>query len=469
MIKEKPKQTLAVAFFTHSLSLLGRVGYNILIFREFSLEEVGIYGFIVSLAIFAGFALDIGLTPTLIRGFSQKSLSFVQGLVGSLAFRIPMLLLILCGWVVTSRFSGRASLDWATSLPLLLAILAQFLIALRTVPTSWLRARDRQNTANFLDVLQPAGYLAIGLMLLRFRALDLLHWFIGIVLMEAAVTVLTFSVINLWRFLPSLREMFSKAHLLESMAALWKPSLIFTLIAFWALIQGRLDWIMLYSLGSKTELALYSLANRVFEIFDDGFSVIIATTFPWVCKLLAGREGNPKFVLGFKGLAFSAVILAVLAALTMPWLLTLIWGDKFAQADHLIFLIMCVACLGPFNTIMNYLLIASGKEKYLLVATTVPALIQIAANLILIPHLGALGATINMVLLLLTSFILLVFFSARFKLAKFIGFPQIVLFYGIFLTSLLVFRYWFAQHLLNITVFISAFTIFGFFFLFSRE
>ncbi|MBW1992629.1 MAG: hypothetical protein JRI59_11090, partial [Deltaproteobacteria bacterium] len=414
IIKEKPKQTLAIAFFAYLLGLMGQAGFNILIFREFSLEEVGTYSFIVSLAAFAGFAFDIGLTPTLIRGFSQKTLSFAQGLLGSLAFRIPVLLLILAGWGIASRLSGRASLDWATSLPLLLAILAQFLIALRTAPLSWLRAGDRQNTANFLNVLQPAGYLVVVVLLLEFQALNLLQCFLGIALVETAVSGLAFALIPWGRFLPAPGEMFSSAYLLEAMASLWKPSLIFTLVAFWALIQGRLDWIMLYSLGSKTELAFFSLANRVLEFFEDGFAVLISTTFPWICKLLAGREGNPKFILGFKSLAFAGVILAVLAALTVPWLLTLIWGNKFARADHLIFLIMCTAGLSPFNTMMYYLLIASGRERCLLITSAVPTLLQLAANLILIPRLGALGATISMVLLLSSSFVLLVFFSVRF-------------------------------------------------------
>jgi O-antigen/teichoic acid export membrane protein len=411
MIKENLETTIFFASIIYAIGMFCHVGFNILIFRQFSLEEVGTYGLIMSLGAFAGFVMDMGLSQILIRGFSQNSLSFSQAVVGSLTLRIPVLAItlgVLAFWLYFKSLLGAME-----GVLLALAILAQSLIGFRAIAASWLRAHNRQNVANLVNILQPLGYFVIGLLLLYLDKLNLLWFFFGILLIEGAVTGLAFRLTNKVLLPLRIREYLNFACIKFAVTSLWKPSLIFVIVSFWSVVESRLDWLMVYTYASGTDLAYYSLANKVYEFFEAGICVLTLTSFPWMCKTILTGEKNPRIIIGFKGLAFIGMILAVAVILYLPSVLALFWGTKFEKANKMIFWLMCGAFLVPISSLMYYSLISIHKEKYLLLTSTIPALAQIAANLILIPRYGGLGATFGMIIMIFTSFMLLSIYSVK--------------------------------------------------------
>lgn len=468
MIKEDPKSTIFFAYATYALGQLCFVGFNILIFRQFSLEEVGTYGLIISIVTFVAFALDLGISQTLVRGFSQHTLTLSQAVTAALALRLPVLGLGLAGfgvWLFLAPSSGaREAAPF-----LLLAVFAQFLMGLRTIATSWLRAHDRQNVANVLNVVQPVGYLAAAILLLACRAFQLLPLFAGILVVESCLTVLSGFVVRNIRMPPAINRKIAFANLRASLAAIWKPSLIFFVVSFWATIQSRLDWILVYGYGSKTELAYYSLANKVYELFESGISVIINTVFPWMCKLLVSGDQNPRMLIGFKGIAFMATILAAAAALYVPGLLTVFWGDKFSQANNLIFLLMCGACLNNLCSLMYHLFIAAGKEKYFLIICSVPAIFQIMANFLLIPKYGNYGAAISMLILITSSFLLISIVCIRDKLAEYISLSKNTLILVLVIAVMVLFKQQLQQSYFQTTLFLITVLFLGYRVLFSKQ
>ncbi len=265
MIKENPKTTMFVGVLTYSVELVLQLGFNILIFRQFSLEEVGAYGLIIAIAAFAGAALDMGISPTLIRGFSQNTLSFSQAVLGSVALRIPILVLGLATLALWLHFTSAAVAKVAA--PLVLAVLSQALMSFRAIATSWLRAHDRQNIANVLNLLGALGYFCIGIMLLYSIRFNLFYFFFGILLVNIVITFLSFLTTNKIAMAMKIRENISFSRFKGAARALWSPSIVFTLIIFCNVVRDRADWLMLYYYASETELAYYALANKVLEIF----------------------------------------------------------------------------------------------------------------------------------------------------------------------------------------------------------
>jgi O-antigen/teichoic acid export membrane protein len=416
MTEENLKSTILIAYFLYALGLVCQLGFNILIFRQFSLEEVGTYGLITALAVFAGVVMDLGISQTLIRGFSQNTLGFSQAVAGALALRIPILIVglgALATWVHL-----KSSLGAMETALLALAITTQFLIGLRTIATSWLRARERQKVANIVDFLGPLGYLSIGLFLVYLQKLNLPLFFLGILLLEGAISYIAFAILHQVHLPARARKNLSFAYIKGAVALLWKPSLILGTVSFLYIVEHRLDWLLVYAYASGREMAYYCLATKVYEIFVSAVFIVIQTMFPWMCKAALTRDKDPRTIIAFKSIAGCGMLLAVALALYLPNFLTLFWGTKFAESNHLILWLMCGACLEPINDIMLYNLISKGNERYLLVASTVPALVQFIINIILIPIYGSLGATSGIIIMIVSSFLLLSFFSVKNNLFK---------------------------------------------------
>lgn len=467
MITENPKTAIFFAYLTYGLGQLGLVGFNILLFRRFSLEEVGVYGLIVSVATFAGFAFDLGITQTLVRAFSQNVVNFSQAVSAALALRLPVLglgLITLPIWLNKIPSSG----FWERP-ALLLAISAQFLMSFRAIAVSWLRAHNRQNLGNILNSLPSLGYLGIAIFLILIYNFHLVPLFSGLLILEIAITFLSFLWVKKIRMTDFALNGGAGVNLRSGLAALWKPSLIFFSVSFWAVVQSRLDWIMVYALSSEIELAYYSLANKSYEVFESGVEVVITTAFPWVCKMMISGKKNPRLSIGFKGIALASSILAVTAALWLPGIFTLFWGDKFAKADDLIFLLMCGAGLSTLCSLMYYLLVASNKEKYFLITGSVPALCQILTNIILIPRYGNYGAVAGMLVLIVTSFFLLSLICVNNHLTEYLGLFKNTILLLVFIFVAILFGKYIKQSFVHTLIFISAATALGTLILFSKQ
>lgn len=411
MAEEKLKSTILIASLLYALGLVCQLGFNILIFRQFSLEEVATYGLITSLAAFGGAIMDLGMSQTLIRGFSQNTLGFSQAVVGVLALRIPLLIVglgALAAWLHLKSSLG--ALEIAV---LALAIAVQILIGLRTIATSWLRANERQKVANVVDFLGSLGYLSIGLSLVYLQQLNLHLFFLGILLVEGAITCLSFAITNQVHLSSRVGKYLSFAYIKGAVAVLWKPSLILGIVSFLYVVEHRLDWLMVYAYASGPELAYYCLAAKVYEVYVAGIFIVIETMFPWMCKAVLTRDKDPRTIIIFKSIAGGGMLVTVAVALYLPSYLTLFWGTKFVESNNLILWLMCAACLEPMNEIMLFNLISKGNERYLLVASAVPALTQLIVNIILIPSYGPLGAVVGIIVMVVISFILLAIFSVK--------------------------------------------------------
>jgi O-antigen/teichoic acid export membrane protein len=467
MIKENPGTTILIAYLTYILGQLGFVGFNILIFRQFSLEEVGVYGLIISIVAFAGFAFDLGITQTLVRGFSQHILSLSQAVAAALVLRLPLLGLALLAFFIWLHRTPTSGMGEGPAL--LLAVFSQFLVSFRTIAVSWLKGHNRQNISNFLTSLHPLGYLAIAVVLICMRKFRLLSLFSGLLVVEILLTALSFLTIRKLEAAASVDKSLALTDLRAALSALWKPSLIFFLVSFWAVVQSRLDWLLLYALGSETELAYYSLANKAYEVFESGVMVLINTAFPWLCKMLTAGEKNPRITIGFKGLAFASSILAVGAALWLPDFLTIFWGNKFAKAHNLIFLLMCGAGLSTLCSLMYYLLVASHQEKYFLLTSTVSALSQITANLIFIPKYGSYGAVIGMLVLIIVSFLMLSLISMKNRLSEYLGLGKNTVLLLVLILAVSVYGEVLKASYINTALFLIIFAGVGTLTLFSKQ
>lgn len=466
IIQENIRTTILFAYLTSFLARVCELGFNILVFKQFSVETVGTYGLIMSIATFFNFALDLGLNQTLIREFSQRRVGFSEAVLGSLALRVPVAsigIIILVAW---SYYSPTLSQDW---LPLSLALLASILMTQRTLATSWLRANDGQTMANIIGVLLPLGKLAGGILLIKLNQFHLVIFFGAVLLVEGLVTSLSYFCTGKLKLERIKAQSLSFDLFKESVKLLWKPGVVIFLIGLCAVLQNRLDWILVYTYVSKTELAYYSLANKLYEFFVTFVGVAIGTCFPWICKFGQTKDANPTIVLGTKALTFGSVFLAALVALYSPNILRYFWGNKYEPANSMIFLIMYGAILLPVCAIPYYYLVACGQEKYYLVIMVAATLVQTGANLILIPQYGGVGASCGMIILNVTISFTTILLSYKFKELQFVGLRRIFIYSVMMLVVLGLLKWQQSNDIINLIVFNAFNLLFGVTILFTKD
>ncbi len=77
-----------------------------------------------------------------------------------------------------------------------------------------------------------------------------------------------------------------------------------------------------------------------------------------------------------------------------PWILTLAFGDKYAEAVPLLaWLLASLPFILP-NYVLTQALVALGRERYYAGVTILAAVVNIGLNLVFIPHLAARGAAL---------------------------------------------------------------------------
>lgn len=395
------KKTISVAYI---LTLVGQVCellFYLILFKFLLVEQVGLFNWIMAIAVFFAFFLDLGLTQTLIREFSQSRLNLKSVLLGSVVIRLPVVLLatiVFGGWYVYFNPPQEQYLA------LLLVGIIQILIMGEQFCQSWLKANAQQNIANMLTALGSMGRLGVALVLIYWLGiLSVTHLFASLLFIHVVIflvaILITYSIYHRTHFINPPLPLSVGA----TIRKLWVSSLVFGLIGFLTVIQNRLDWLMVSGFVSKIELANYSLANKTYEVLLMFVGIALATAYPWMCKDNPAQDFKIKLEIFLGFIVFSGITASLMAALYLPKILQLLWGDKYQLANPMIQLLMFGAALATISGACYYLLISKRLEKKILTVTAIATGLQVSTNFLLIPALGGLGAAIGMLVLIGTT------------------------------------------------------------------
>jgi O-antigen/teichoic acid export membrane protein len=268
---------------------------------------------------------------------------------------------------------------------------------------AWLKAKSHQSAANLLATLDPVGRLLVfGMVVYGFQrgsVIDLLSGVLGLhVLLLATVVVLTL------RFARREEGVESNDHTsLFPGKSLLRSGITFGLIGLVAVVQNRLDWLLVSTYVGKVELASYSLANKAYEMLVLFMGVAMMTAYPWICR----RDADALFRMKINIILFSLLTFGTIASLGaslyLPDLLSWIWEQKYEEARLLLQLLLPVAALSTVIVILYYQLVARERERSLLAINLVSTGIQFLVNLWLIPRVGAVGAVVGMATLALVN------------------------------------------------------------------
>ncbi|MEW6607574.1 MAG: oligosaccharide flippase family protein [bacterium] len=400
---ERIKRTVAIAYF---YTLTGQ-GCNMLfyffLYKYLPVEDVGLFSLALAVATFFGFFIDLGIYQILIRFYAEYPEDLNTPIVASLIIRLPIFMLglvILLIWNIASNPSKEIVLI------IFIACLIQVSLLVKKFYQSWLRGNSRQNKANLIDALEGLGWLIVAIVvivIMQVAGVGLILSYLLLVHIAILLVAIYFTTRERRKILyikGSAQER-GKETIRSTIRILLKPGLIFGALGFFTLLQNRLDWVLVSQIVSNSELANYSMANKVYEIVMLLIGIATTTAYPWL--LSKGRpEGFRIRVELFMSLIISfGITLALLASLYAPGFLSGLFGDKYKEANIMVTMIMFGATFAVISQVLFYLIISQYFEKYILPVIILASASQLAIDLLLIPSFSGMGAIIGMIYLIL--------------------------------------------------------------------
>lgn len=160
-----------------------------------------------------------------------------------------------------------------------------------------------------------------------------------------------------------------------------------------------MDKIMIGSMSSKAQLGYYENAEKMVNMPVTIISSFGTVMLPKMSNLAvsADRSASQKYMaLSFQFVMCMAIALCCGVAAVGKVFAPLFWGRAFAYSGSLI---MGLAVTVPFiafaNVIRTQYLIPNGNDREYLISVICGAVVNLAINTLLIPTMGAMGATIG--------------------------------------------------------------------------
>ncbi len=187
------------------------------------------------------------------------------------------------------------------------------------------------------------------------------------------------------------------------------------------ILYYQIDVLMLKVLAPTQEVGFYSASYRIIEIFSALPRVIFLVTFTKFAQCHAKTPERLPEEVNRSVLLLLVVVLPVIATagFCQTTLVKIIYGQAFFPAVNSLAILLPSLGIKMFATLIEYFLQATGREKSLPPLLLFTVLVNIIANAILIPILGAVGAAVAT----LISEIVLAIFGLSFMIR--IGYKQV--------------------------------------------
>jgi O-antigen/teichoic acid export membrane protein len=394
------------------ISTLAGFGLSILLARELGAEQFGLYSFIIGIVGLLLITVQSGLPLLMTReiaslrvdGVAQELRRFLKW---AFTVLLASILLVACAVYIWLAFAdgsdgSSASVRFFWPIALLLAFWG-FTNFCGAIVKGFERPL-RSSIPN--SVVRPLALLALAAV---FLSLDAKHSAREIVLAHGLATILSSTVAVV--FAASAWRSFGKrkAHDPEKRpengpendkstktATQWLLSLgTLSLVSGVAIINNRIDIIMVGSLSSLSQVAYYNIAMQLTALIAMGQIGVNAILAPKAARMFrTGDEETLGQIVSLTCLvtgAIGLVIFLALATLGQP-ILEAAFGAEFLAA-YMPMLVMAIGALlavasGPVVLLLNM----AGHERVSLITTVTMLAGKVALNFVLIPAQGALGA-----------------------------------------------------------------------------
>lgn len=372
---------MALNLFTRSIDF----AFAALMLRILGPEAAGKYYFAIVLVGWYEILSNFGLNVWLTREGSRRPEAVNRYFVNSSALRLilltawmPLLLAVTGVWMGVLRLSGD------TAIAILLLALAQVPASLATGVTALFYIYEKAEIPAALTVVTVLLKVGFGVPILLAGG-----GFVGLAASSIAVNLITLALLSgiafrlffypRWENDPALRR-----EMVRESGPLMLNHLLATLFF-------KIDVPILQALKGDTQVGWYSTAYK----WLDALNIIPAYTtfavFPVISRQAAGSPEAMRrsVILTLKGLAAVAVFMAALFTFLAEPLSWLLGGAQYLPHAAIALRIMIWSIpIGWMNSLINYVLVALGRQRYQTKAFLIALGFNVIANLLTIPIFG---------------------------------------------------------------------------------
>lgn len=179
---------------------------------------------------------------------------------------------------------------------------------------------------------------------------------------------------------------------------------IFTTIYFW------IDTVMLSFMQGDVSVGLYNAAYKLLVVLISVYSVYMTAIFPMMSRFFINSHAALKFTYhrSIKYLLLIGIPIAVGGTVLAKEIILFIYSPEYIDSVFALQILMWAVVFMYINGLTSNLLNSSDKQLNVTKITIMGAMFNILINLILIPLLGFIGASISTVL---TEFLIFIIFT----------------------------------------------------------
>lgn len=347
------------------------------------------YGVFVLLTVVISFldvSIDFGATTAVTQLIASSDPQRQNMLANSaLVFRLVVLLMVSALlWLGHSLFSMIDSsedfLRYATLVPLMLAAYSLDELLLRTM--QGFQAYRHVATGQILrSVLRPL-LLLFFLVILGFGMVSLIYsW------------IISFSVSALYLYiaLPIERRFVWRPQLVKEIVRFGFP---IQMNQFLVLISSRADVLILGALATPATVAMFTVGSRIPQALARLSDSYTAVYFPTMSALLGqGKSVEAHRMLNnsLRLLSFASALVALMAVLFSHEIVTTLFSETYAASSLVFSLLMLAFHMDVLINVMGYTLTAAGYPGRSLAESGIRTVVNLIANIVLIPIFSLVG------------------------------------------------------------------------------
>lgn len=385
------KQTVAKNSFWLTVSNMGgrliKAGIVIYGARVLGTAGWGVFSYAITLTGFLTLFMDPGINNIIMRDTAKSDDEYRRRVFStSLVVKI---VLVLCGVAIIVFLAPHFStLPGANAiLPIVAIVLA--LDTIREFLTSLVRGKEKMEFDAAIFLSTNLGILTSGFLFLTLvKAPSSLAWayVTGDVV---GIALAAFIVRSYFRKLPSY---FSPSLIAPILRSAWP----FAVAGALGLLLTNTDILIISWMRTASDVGIYSSAIRVIQLLYIIPMVLQFSTLPVFSRL--AKIDNERFRGAFErtlGLVFLASVpLSFGGAIVGTEIITLLFGDAYA-AGGLSFRILMVSMIVDFSTVVvSSAIFAYDRQKSLIRTSIIAGLVNVVADLILIPTFGIAGSAV---------------------------------------------------------------------------
>jgi len=390
ILKNNQGSDFIAQLVVYALQIISGVFVGAYVARYLGAQQLGVISLLVTLVAISNPLIDMGTSTVLVKEFSQKKddLNSVFWSLLSLKCALSLIMLLALYYLAGGGIIG--ALEKLSPMILLLGVSGVIFVPFAQFGSAVTAVVKNKN----LMIGQIVTLLVVVVARITCVSLELdLEWFLAIYLLSSLMLLFNLVWVS---FKNSLMPKIGRVSLLGGRRILRESwPLIISGLAY--MLYLKIDILMIGLYSSVEDVGVYTVSSRLLDILffiPVAFSKSISSKVYEFLKDASPSQEKETMKNVFRLSGFLGTVFVLASALggwlAIPW----IYGDQYSLSVPA-FCVATIALPAVFLGLSrNFYLINKQKNKFLIIANILGALINVVLNIVFLPRFGIIGASL---------------------------------------------------------------------------